>query len=300
MASYSATTRRSFTNISNTSINSPESALIHNTHVNYSAFNNFGLTSSICSFLEIFRIIFGQNIEILIISLLARPSGSFYWAILKNSIFWPKIIPKISKKLPNFGAGSKLLNALYNQITQTKLAQNSSSQQINSPNQIHRRRSGRSGCGSSSYKYDDDTLSFHSARSDSEFNESLHSSLTNSVENSLNRASVNSSLKRLSLPNTKNKVQSLQQSGTELNIRNPSQNSTNLSENKNNNANSTKFNGQPTAKSSSVPHASNSRFDQNTVLPQSTKTRPKNLPGIAPVYDVCTNFSRFHRFVIFF
>ena len=218
MASYSATTRRSFTNLSNTSINSPESALIHNTHANY------------------------------------------------------------------------------NQITQAKSAQHSSSHQINSINQIHRRRSGRSGCGSSSYKYDDDTLSFHSARSDSEFNESLHSSLNNSVENSLNRASVNSSLKRLSLPNNSKKVPSLQQSVIEQTIRNPSLNSTNLSENKNNNANSTKFNCQQTAKSSSVPHASNSRFNQNTVLPQSTKVRPKNLPGIAPVYDVCTHF---HYFIVF-
>ena len=40
-------------------------------------------------------------------------SGSFNWAILKVSIFWPKIILKMSKKWPNLGAGHKFLNVLY-------------------------------------------------------------------------------------------------------------------------------------------------------------------------------------------
>ena len=63
----------------------------------YSAFKNWCPTTSIWSFLAIFRIIFGQKIEIFKIALPARPSGSFYWAILKISIFWPKIILKMAK-----------------------------------------------------------------------------------------------------------------------------------------------------------------------------------------------------------
>ena len=59
----------------------------------YSAFKNFGG--------EIFKI-----------TLPACPSGSFYWAIFKIPIFWPKFILKISKKSPNFGAGPRYLNAL--------------------------------------------------------------------------------------------------------------------------------------------------------------------------------------------
>ena len=63
----------------------------------YSGFKNVGPTTSIWYFLEIFRIIFGRKIEIFKIALLARPSGSFYQAILKISIFRPKIILKIFK-----------------------------------------------------------------------------------------------------------------------------------------------------------------------------------------------------------
>ena len=50
---------------------------------NYSAFKNLCPTTSIWSFLTIFRIIFGQKNEIFKIAFPARPSGSFYWAILK-------------------------------------------------------------------------------------------------------------------------------------------------------------------------------------------------------------------------
>ena len=63
----------------------------------YSTFKNFGPTSSIWSFLEIFRIILGEKIELFKIALPARPSGSFYLAILKTSIFSHKIILKFSK-----------------------------------------------------------------------------------------------------------------------------------------------------------------------------------------------------------
>ena len=63
----------------------------------YSAFKIYGPTTSIWSFLEIFRIIFGKKIIIIKIAFPARFPSSFYWAILKISIFWPKIILQISK-----------------------------------------------------------------------------------------------------------------------------------------------------------------------------------------------------------
>ena len=58
----------------------------------------FGPTTSIWSFLGIFRMNFGKKIEIFKIAFPARPSGSFYWTIWKISIFWPKFILKIPKK----------------------------------------------------------------------------------------------------------------------------------------------------------------------------------------------------------
>ena len=65
---------------------------------NYSAFKNFGPTTSIWSFLEIFRIIF-QKVEI--------------FKFFKISIFWPKIILKISKIYQIEVVGPNYLNALY-------------------------------------------------------------------------------------------------------------------------------------------------------------------------------------------
>ena len=63
----------------------------------YSAFKIVGPATSIWSFLEIFRIIFGRKIEIFKISradadsqMPVRHLGSFYWANLKISIFGQK------------------------------------------------------------------------------------------------------------------------------------------------------------------------------------------------------------------
>ena len=63
----------------------------------YSAFENFGPTTEIWSFLEIYSIIFGQKIEIFEIAFPARSRARFIGQFLKISIFWPKIILKISK-----------------------------------------------------------------------------------------------------------------------------------------------------------------------------------------------------------
>ena len=51
---------------------------IKTAYTDYSAFKHFGPTTSIWSFLEIFRIIFGQNTEIIKVALPARPLCSFY------------------------------------------------------------------------------------------------------------------------------------------------------------------------------------------------------------------------------
>ena len=61
--------------------------------------------SEIWSFWVIVRIIIGQKTEI-------RPSSSFYRTTLKISIFWPKIILKISKNDQIEVAGPKFFNAL--------------------------------------------------------------------------------------------------------------------------------------------------------------------------------------------
>ena len=55
--------------------------------INYRALTNWCPTTSIWSFLDIFRIIVGQKMLIFKISFPARPTGSFYGAILKISIF---------------------------------------------------------------------------------------------------------------------------------------------------------------------------------------------------------------------
>ena len=62
----------------------------------YSAFKNWGQTRT-WSFLKIFRIIVGQIILIFKIAQLDEPKKRAGKAILKNSIFWPKIILKISR-----------------------------------------------------------------------------------------------------------------------------------------------------------------------------------------------------------
>ena len=63
----------------------------------YSAFKIFWPGFEIWSFLEIFRIIFGQKIKIFKIALPARPSGSIYLGNFEIFYFLPKIILKISK-----------------------------------------------------------------------------------------------------------------------------------------------------------------------------------------------------------
>ena len=60
-----------------------EHKIIQHKHENYSAFQNLCPTTSILSFLDIFRIIYGQKIKIFNIALPARSWSSFYWAILK-------------------------------------------------------------------------------------------------------------------------------------------------------------------------------------------------------------------------
>ena len=119
----------------------------------------------------------------------------------------------------------------------------------------------------SSYRsYDDDTLSFHSARSGSEH--AIDTSLTNLSLNS----SFNNSLNRL--PNNNN-ISSLQVKVLE---QRQTQNTTAASPNSDNN--STKFNSSvPFTRSAVKPVASSTP----RVLPKNTVTRPKNLPGIQPV-----------------
>ena len=67
---------------------------------NYTVRSKILVRLPIWSFLKIFRIISSWNIDVFKIAWLARlshVSGSFYWAVLKILIFWPKIILKISK-----------------------------------------------------------------------------------------------------------------------------------------------------------------------------------------------------------
>ena len=74
----------------------------------YSAFKNFGPTTSIWSFFEVFGVKFSAKKSIFQNCPLNEPEGWAGKAILKKSIFWPKISLKNLKKWPNWGSRTRI------------------------------------------------------------------------------------------------------------------------------------------------------------------------------------------------